>query len=205
MVNVGILRVTIDIAMAIVNPSEPITLPLTVDQFQTLVKSGAFDDRTGQIELIRGRIVQMNPQGPEHADPVDELQDWSYEHAAGKFRIRIEKPIEIAGHDSCPEPDIAWVRRDRYRNCHPQPNDVRLLIEVSYSSGNFDRGEKLQLYAEANIAEYWIVDVGDEAVTVCRDPRGRAYRSMETHRRDATISPECQSSATLEIARLFPR
>jgi Uma2 family endonuclease len=182
---------------------EPTTLPLTVRHFQTLVRGGAFEDQSGQIELIHGRIVRMNPQGPEHSDPIDEIQDWSYEHAGQLFRIRIEKPIEIAEQNSCPEPDIAWVRRDRYRNRHPQPSDVRLLIEVSSSSGEFDRTEKLELYAEAEIAEYWRVDIPTESVTVCRDPFGRTYRSIVTHQRDATISPECLSTAKLAIVRLF--
>ena len=75
---------------------QPTTMPLTVRNFQTLVRSGAFENQAGQIDLIHGRIVRMNPQGPAHADPIDELQDWSYEHARSQFKIRIEKPIEIA-------------------------------------------------------------------------------------------------------------
>jgi Uma2 family endonuclease len=190
--------------MSIASSSEPTTLPVTVDQFQTLVRSGAFNERRGQIELIRGRIVQMNPQGPEHADPIDELQDWSYEQATEQFRIRVEKPIEIANLDSCPETDVAWVRRGRYQSRHPQPGDVWLLIEVSHSSGEFDRREKLELYASAEIAEYWIVDVREQTITICRDPEGPAYRSMAIHPRDATIAPHCLPAAKLEIARLFP-
>lgn len=173
------------IVMNIPTSLEPTTLPLTVRHFQILVRGGAFEDQSGQIELIHGRIVRRNSQGPEHSDPIDEIQDWSYEHAGQLFRIRIEKPIEIAEQHSCPKPEIAWVRRDRYRNRHPQPSDVRLLIEVSSSSGEFDRTEKLELYAEAEIAEYWRVDMPTESVTVCRDSFGRTYRSIVTHRRDA--------------------
>ncbi len=49
---------------------QPEVLPITTEQYETLVDAGAFEGMTGQIELIHGRIVRMNPQGPGHADPI---------------------------------------------------------------------------------------------------------------------------------------
>ncbi len=58
--------------------SLPTTLPLTIEQCEKLVEMATFEGRTGQIELINGRIVRMDPQGPQHSDPIDFLTEWSF-------------------------------------------------------------------------------------------------------------------------------
>ena len=45
-----------------------------------------------------------------------------------------------------------------------------LLVEVAETSLAYDRSTKLRLYAEAGIAEYWIVDCTAESVEVHRTP-----------------------------------
>ena len=183
----------------------PTTIPLTVKQYESLVERGDFDVFTGQVELIRGRIVHMNPQGPQHSDPVDFLTEWSIEQSRRRFTIRTEKPIVIPSVNSSPEPDIAWVTRRRYSDRHPLPNEVQLLIEVSYSSADFDRMEKLSLYAEAGIQEYWQVDVPARCVNVYRDPTESRYRNAVTFATGNRVSPICLPEAGLEISALFPQ
>ena len=183
----------------------PTTLPITVPQYRLLAESGTFDRHVGQVELIYGRIVWINPQGPQHADPIDELTEWSVESAKSKFRVRIEKPIEIVELHSSPEPDIAWVTLRRYGDRHPTPEDIHLLIEVSYSSQTFDRAEKLRLYAESNIVEYWIVDVPAQTVEVFSNPQGTEYRQSSLHQKTEAIAPACLPAAQLRIARLFSK
>lgn len=183
----------------------PTTIPLTVKQYESLVERGDFDAFSGQIELIRGRIVHMNPQGPQHSDPIDFLNEWSFEQSKRRFTIRIEKPIVIAHANSCPEPDIAWVTRRRYADRHPTPEEVQLLIEVSSSSLDFDRTEKLCLYAEAGIQEYWQVDVTNRSVIVHRESSENKYRSISVFSHGTQISPICLPDAALEVNSLFPQ
>jgi len=183
---------------------QPVTLPLTTEQYETLVNAGAFEDTNGQIELIHGRIVRLNPQGPEHADPIDVLNEWSIENVQRRYTVRVEKPIRIPEHLSSPEPDIAWVTRGRYQQRHPGPEDVHLLIEVSHTSSRFDRTEKLQLYAQAKIAEYWQVDLPSRIVTVHRQPQGELFRFVQSFDESQSICPLCLPAAELVIATLFP-
>ena len=183
----------------------PTTIPLTVKQYETIVERGDFNAFTGQIELIRGRIVHMNPQGPQHSDPIDFLNEWSVFESKRRFTIRVEKPIVIPKANSCPEPDIAWVTRRRYPDRHPLPADVQLLIEVSYSSLDFDRTEKLSLYAEAGIQEYWQVDVTSRSVIVNREPIEKSFRSVAVFGCGTKISPICLPDAALEVNSLFPQ
>jgi Uma2 family endonuclease len=183
----------------------PTTIPLTVKQYETLVERGDFDAFSGQVELIRGRIVHMNPQGPQHSDPVDFLTEWSIEQTNRRFTIRTEKPIVIPNANSCPEPDIAWVTRRRYLDRHPLPNEVQLLIEISYSSIDFDRTEKLSLYAESGIQEYWQVDVPSRSVVVYREPAESSYQSVSVFALGASVSPNCLPEARLDVSSLFPQ
>lgn len=181
----------------------PVTLPISVQQYADLVDHGHFDRHTGQIELINGRIVRMNPQGPQHADPLDILGEWSIHRASHQYRIRIEKPIVLPESSSVPEPDIAWVKRQSYAQQHPGPEDVLLLIEASVSSGAFDTGEKCDLYARAGIPEYWQINVPGQEIRVYRDPRSGSFRTLTTHGANESISPTCLPSATLPIGSLF--
>jgi len=183
--------------------SLPTTLPLTIEQYEKLVEMATFEGQTGQIELINGRIVQMNPQGPQHSDPIDFLTEWSFLNAMGRFTIRVEKPIQIPDYNSCPEPDVAWVSRRRYVDQHPDPQDVHLVIEVSFSSSLFDRTEKQQLYASGKIQEYWQVDVPSRMVTVYRDPQDGVYKSVASLDESMTLSPLCSLESVLHIKDLF--
>jgi Uma2 family endonuclease len=183
--------------------SLPTTLPLTTEQYEKLVELGTFEGQTGQIELINGRIVRMNPQGPQHSDPIDFLTEWSVLNAMGRFTIRVEKPIRIPDNNSCPEPDLAWVTRRRYVEQHPNPQDVHLVIQVSFSSSLFDRTEKQQLYASAGIQEYWQVDVPSRMVTVYRVPQDGVYTSVASFGESMTLSPQCSLESVLHIKDLF--
>lgn len=182
---------------------QPETFPITNSQYRLLVDQGTFDRSVGQIELINGRLVRRNPQGPLHPDPLDELTRWSFEVAVERFRIRIEKPIELPELNSSPEPDIVWADRRRYADRHPVAGEVQLLIEVSHRSKQFDRGEKLQLYARANIREYWLVDVRTRTVEVFADPESGDFQSASVFSISDTIRPGCLATAELEIATLF--
>jgi Uma2 family endonuclease len=57
-------------------------------------------------------------------------------------------------------------------------------VEVADSSADFDRKKKSRLYAEANIPEYWILDLPENRVVVHRSPRAGGYREVNEYTRD---------------------
>lgn len=181
----------------------PDELPITVEQFATLVESGTFAKSSGQIELIRGKIIKMNPQGPEHCDPVDFLVEWSHESTNKKFTIRDEKPIVVPNLDSTPEPDVCWVKRARYGKRHPNPEEIFLLMEVSFSSSKFDREVKRLLYADAEILEYWRFDIRSRTLEIYREPQSGDFQSVEVHDQSKVVTPMCCPGAKLKIADVF--
>jgi hypothetical protein len=90
----------------------------------------------------------MSPIGTEHAEFVNRLHEWSMKAVAGKpFRVIVQDPVRISYLDSEPEPDLTWVVAKDYSTRHPEPQDVRLIIEVADSSLGYDRSDKPEIYA----------------------------------------------------------
>jgi len=81
---------------------------------------------------------------------------------------------------------------------------VLLVIEVAESSLAYDCGEKADLYAEAGIAEYWVLHSPDRLLEVRREPRAGRYAGLQTLRGDAEVRPLAMPELVLRPAMLFP-
>lgn len=182
------------------------TTRVTFEQYEELVLQGAFEPREEHhVELLYGEIVPMSPIGPPHNDAIAELLEWSTEILPPKtVRVHAQGPIGVPGLDSEPEPDLVWAVRNKYRNRHALPHEILLLIEVAESSLAKDRGLKARLYAEAGIADYWIVNLAEHCIEVRRDPVGGAYQSVETYRAGQEVRPLAFPDAALPVDRVFP-
>jgi Uma2 family endonuclease len=178
---------------------------LSLAQYDRMIEAGVFDQGKRQrIEFIRGEIRDMNPIGSVHEVVVDRLNEWSFENLPkGRVWVRIQNSIGLPSLDSAPEPDLAWVARRDYSRARPTAVDVLLIIEVAESSLAYDCGDKADLYAEAGIAEYWVVNIPDRSVEVRREPRSGRYRSLQTYRGDAEVRPLAMPELVLRPASLF--
>jgi len=177
---------------------------ISLDQYELMARHGIFDGQHHQrVELIRGEIREMNPIGIEHAMVVNYLNDWSMRSLpAERAWVSIQNPIRAPRLESAPEPDIAWIERKGYTR-HPLPEDVLLLIEVADSTLNYDCGEKANLYAEAGIADYWVVDCAGKQITVMRNPIDGAYREVNSYRDNDDVRPLHFSEISLQPLQLF--
>jgi len=179
-------------------------LHLTSEEYDQMVRRGAFDHLHRKIELIRGEIREMNPAGPVHNDYVDYLTEWSYAATSrDSVRVRVQTDLDLPELESRPEPDVLWIRAGRYRDRHPVAADVKLAIEVSDSSLQADLTEKAALYAEANIIEYWIVDVQGNCVHVFRRPQHGQYTDRSVAESGEQLSPLEPCSRPLDLRDLF--
>jgi len=179
-------------------------LKLKVREFDEMVASGAFDALEHRhIELIHGELRETSPFGPHHGILVAWLTRWSFTYTKKETWIWVGLSVGIPKFDSVPQPDLAWIRSGITRQQHPQPADVMLLIEVSHSSLSYDLGEKKELYAQAGIQEYWVVDIEAEAVHVFRNPSGNQYAQSVTVGPGETIAPQVEPMAVLDVAKLF--
>jgi Uma2 family endonuclease len=176
----------------------------TVDDYYRMAEAGIFheDDR---VELIRGEIVEMTPIGSVHASVVDVLNSLLGRALTREQAIvRVQNPARL-DQRSEPQPDIMLLRprSDFYRSGHPGPSEVLLLIEVSDTSLAYDRSVKLSLYAQAGIAEVWIIDIEAETVEVNRDPESGSYAIHSVVARRASVSPQAFPEIRLSVDEIL--
>lgn len=174
-------------------------------EYDRMIQCGALDaGKPRRLELIRGEIREMTPPGPEHEFGIDRLTEWTFENAPKrKVWVRVQNSIGIPELDTAPQPDLAWVARRDYRRRRPCAADVLLLVEVSDSTIEYDRGEKATLYADAGIADYWIVNVRQQTIEVYRDPQSGRYRSVTVHSGDEEVRPLAFPKVVLRPAMLW--
>ncbi|HUE72806.1 MAG TPA: Uma2 family endonuclease [Pirellulaceae bacterium] len=180
-------------------------LRLTLGEYDQMIADGAFETlRDRRIELIHGELREMTPPGPDHACAVDWIQQWSvYSPPRAQVRVRVQNPIGIPPSDSEPEPDICWVKPGKYRQRHPRPEEVLLVVEVADSSLDYDMGEKADLYAAAGIADYWVVNLPGRCVDVFRSPASGKYAEHTTHPMGQEIRPLAFPEVILSTTELF--
>jgi Uma2 family endonuclease len=152
----------------------------SVADYHQMIASGILTTHD-HTELLNGQILEMTPQAPDHASTTSSVGNDLVTLFAGRAWVRQQLPITIEP-DSEPEPDIALVRIDpnRYRDRHPSPTDIYLLIEVADSTLNYDRTHKTRVYAKANILEYWVVDLKRKRVLMFSEPQNGVYHVQRT-------------------------
>lgn len=152
------------------------TYKWTIDRYHQAVDAGIFEDQP--VELLRGELVLMPPERPEHADSCETTARYLERLFGEGWQSRQGKPITLA--DSEPEPDIAIVREQSYRARHPIPDDIRLVVEYAYSTQAKDTGVKRDLYAEAGILDYFVIDLKRSSVIHYADPVNGSYTREQT-------------------------
>ena len=179
-------------------------------EYDRLIDLGVF--RPGEhLELLGGHLVVSEPQGSLHSAAVGLVEEAARACFGPGWAVRVQMPIAL-DDESEPEPDVAIVpgtHRD-YEAAHPAR--PALLVEVADSSLADDRGTKAALYARAGIADYWIVNLVDRVLEVCRDPvtvTGQRsdwrYRTVTVLHARATIAPLARPDASIEVAAMLPR
>jgi Uma2 family endonuclease len=158
-----------------------------------------------RVELIRGEIITMSPQGRRHRAFIDNLTHLLDMRLAGRAIVSVQMPIVLAD-DTEPEPDIQLLGRRAvpYKEREAYAGDALLVIEAGVTSLAYDRSTKLRLYAAAGIAEYWVVDCNTESIEVHRTPHGDGYRDV-TRVSDpaATLAPLAFPDVVLTLAEIF--
>ncbi len=95
-------------------------------------------------------------------------------------------------------------REDFYRESHPEPHDVLLLIEVSHSSLEYDLRIELPLYARAGIQEVWVVDLDAGSLQVNRGPGPGGYESVRILSPGDRVAPLALPEIELTLADILP-
>jgi len=153
-----------------------------------MVEAGVYGPQD-RIELIDGQLIDVPPQGSPHFGTLTRVEHRFREAFGTRALVRGQGPLPV-GVDSQPEPDIALVRWSErfYVDQHPAVADTYAVVEIAYTSLQFDRGVKRRIYGAGRVPEYWIVDVQAGAIEVYRGPHDLGYTSPAVFRRGQSVS-----------------
>jgi Uma2 family endonuclease len=112
--------------------------------------------------------------------------------AAAGLELNVQCPLDIGSDISLPEPDLSIAPvagRDEY------PSAAVLVFETGVTSVRYDLGRKADIYAYADVPDYWVLDVQRRVLIVHRRPAEGRYTDIRTLDEHETVS-----AAALDLA-----
>ena len=180
------------------------TRKFTVDEYYRLAEVGILqpDER---VELVNGEILLMPPIAPLHNSGADRFNFYFGQNNAGHFIVRSQGSIRL-NENTEPEPDIALLRfrEDFYAANQPTPEDILLVIEVSDTTLAYDRGVKVNLYAQAGIPETWIMNLPEDCIESFTEPGPEGYSLHSVYRRGDRITPTTLPGVEFAVEDFLP-
>jgi Uma2 family endonuclease len=206
---------------AVVTPPTPAPVPAPADagprpwlwtreDYYKLGELGFFDGK--RVELIRGEIVEMSPINRPHANAVGLVDDAVRLVFAIGFHVQVQQPFWVPGAKpgSDPQPDVAVIPGARL-DYPDHPTVAALLVEVAEATLSYDTTTKAELYAEAGVTDYWVVDLVNRQLLVFRDPAplpaglgAVAYRTRLALGPADAVAPLAAPAAAVRVADLLP-
>ena len=175
----------------------------SVEEYERMGRAGVFGD-DARLELLEGEIYEMPPIGSPHASCVKHFNVLLNSHFSGKMLVGVQDPVRLDDFSE-PQPDISLLRwrNDFYKNSHPTPADVLLIIEVADSTVESDRSYKIPLYAKAGIPEAWIINLQDETIELYAEPAGGVYQVSKTFKRGEEAQAHTVADLRVEVADIL--
>ncbi len=163
-------------------------LPISVVQYEALFEQGLLPER---VELIKGAITVMPAMGNAHVDSIKTLLVKLVLAYAAKAQITSQTPVRLSAAFGEPEPDFMLINMTSRGVTNPE--DVLLVIEISKSTLETDRADKLPMYAQHSIPEVWIHNLNNNTLEVYRNPRlvssGWAYDAPIVFEHGQQVAP----------------
>lgn len=171
---------------------------LTAEEFLLLDDTGAFGDR--RTELLDGDVYYMSPKHQSHALMMGRmlvaLSDALAEQGSG-LTVLPDISVRLSDHN-VPEPDLVVTDAAEGDGILPLAA-ARLVIEIADSTLATDLGRKAELYAEAGVAEGWVIDLGGGRLHQMWAPREDSY----AERREAALGERVEA-VTVEGLVMVP-
>jgi Uma2 family endonuclease len=156
--------------------------PMSVDFYHASTELGWIDEN---VELLRGIPLRKMSKSPFHEYLVRFFLGLIDEVLPTGFFVTKESPLTTS--DSEPEPDLMVIKgkESDFRDHHP--TTAELVVEVSINTQERDRS-KAAIYAEAQVAEYWLVLPEKKEILIYTQSNGREYEQRRTISNGKAIS-----------------
>ena len=140
-------------------------------------------------ELIDGRIVMSPAPGLRHQEAAGALYRLLWSATRGTELMALSAPFDVVLGPNVVEPDVLVARRAIFTD-RDLPVAPLLVVEVlSPGTSGMDTGRKRNLYAEAGVAHYWLIDPAEPSVTILTLADGR-YIEVDRAVGDVAIGVE---------------
>jgi len=175
----------------------------TVDEYHKMIDAGVFVGNS-DFELIEGEIVKKMTQGDFHIACINRLTRLFSRSCGDEVILSVQNAVVI-NDISEPEPDVALLkfREDFYASGKTSAEDVLLLIEVSDSTVKYDRDVKISLYAEAEVAEVWLVNLPKQVLEVYTQAAKGKYKLVRKYEKTETVSTLFLSEIKLKVSDIL--
>ncbi|MFM2438552.1 MAG: hypothetical protein RLZ55_1375 [Actinomycetota bacterium] len=155
---------------------------LTRDDLRALPDDGL------RHELIDGQFVMTPAPGSNHQTISLTLAAMIRAQVLGSDLKVLTAPFDVALGPHVVEPDIVLARKADF-TARDLPVAPLLVIEVlSPSTSHLDQGRKRDLYAEAGVPHYWIVDPETPSITTLTLTDGAYAQTAHVSRDEPLIS-----------------
>jgi Uma2 family endonuclease len=182
---------------------------MSIPQYHAMIREGVLTD-DDPVELLEGWLVQKMPKNPAHCNATQLARDGLATMVGPSYFVASERPVTLP--DSEPEPDVTVARGklQQFRERHPGPSDIALLVEVADATLVRDQRSKKRIYAKAGIAVYWIVNLVDRRIEVYTEATGPTekpdYRSKHFYgaTKEVPVVLDGREVGRLKVKDLLP-
>ena len=173
------------------------TLPrrFTWDEVIAMSRAGLFGE-SERVELVGGEIFVMPEEGPLHVLALQIVQRWLIRALPATLELAVRAPLHLPD-GTVFVPDLA-VYDAGFAPADMVAANARLVIEISDTTLNRDQRRKAPKYAEAGVAELWIVDAPARKITACIGGGATGWASNTPHAAGA-LAPRCAPAATFAL------
>ncbi len=172
-----------------------------VKQYEKMAKLDWFAGR--KVQLVGGKVYEMSPMNNPHWWGIARTMECLREVFGKGFLVVSQLPLTL-GENAQPEPDVAVLAVDVKNHPADKPSSALLVVEVSDTTLRFDQTRKSLDYAQAEIPEYWIVNLKARQLEVRREPNTKGYSSTQTLKADDEVSPLSAPESKIKVADLLP-
>jgi Uma2 family endonuclease len=176
---------------------------LTAKEFWLLADSGAFQNHA-RTELIEGEIWVVNSVHRWHARVVvilARLLAEAIERAELDLEVLSAGSVSMSD-DSVPEPDLSVITPEQEDADTIGLAELKLAIEISDSTAEFDLGRKAKLYARHGVPEYWVIHRDAGEIVQHWEPSLEGYREKHTIPFGARIDAVTISDLAIDTSRI---
>jgi Uma2 family endonuclease len=173
--------------------------PLSFEDVLRMVEVGIMDAHD-RVELVDGVLVEMSPEGIDHADVTADVNRLLTDAYPSTFDVRAATTHPL-DEWQFRQPDFVVSHRIRRRWL--ASSDVVLVVEVAKTSIRYDIGRKARDYAAWGVRDYWVIDIDSREIVVHTAPSDGRYRTV-TRVSETTPLRLPDSDAELRLTDILP-